>query len=129
MTTEGGNGYDRDQLERLLTEIDGADDELLSLKGEYMQSCKGPRETIAGVFEQAKNHGIPRAAFRVLVKNRRLDRQISSNVENLEVDQQAEYDQLLVGLGDFVNLPLGDAAARRARPNPGEAALDNLATS
>jgi hypothetical protein len=126
MTTDGGgNGYDRQALEKLLREIDHADSELLSLKGEYMQSCKGPREIIAGVFEQAKESGIPRAAFRVLVKNRRLDRQMNGNVDGLEADQQAEYEQLCDALGDFVDLPLGAAAARRARP-AGEASLDSL---
>jgi hypothetical protein len=126
--TEGSNGYDREMLERFLCEIDEADVELLSLKGEYMQSCKGPRETIANVFDQAKEHGIPRAAFRALVKNRRLDRQIAANVEALEADQQAEYEQVCTALGDFIDLPLGAAAARRARPNGGEAALDSLAS-
>lgn len=124
---EGSNGYDRELLEQLLTTIDGADAELASLKGSYMADCKGPRQTIADAFDQAKDRGIPRAAFRVLVKNRRLDRQIAANVENLEADQQAEYEQVVAALGDFVDLPLGAAAARRARPNGGESVLDNLA--
>jgi uncharacterized protein (UPF0335 family) len=128
MTTEGANGYDRPTLERLLTEIDHADDELASLKGEYMQSCKGPRESIKEVFEQAKEAGIPGRAFRTLVKNRRLDKQVAANVAKLEADQQAELEQLEIALGDFLDTELGQAAARRARPDQ-EAALEDLAAS
>ena len=55
---DGSNGYDRATLERLLGDIDAADSELASLKGEYMQSCRAPREDIAAVFERAKEAGI-----------------------------------------------------------------------
>jgi hypothetical protein len=124
--TDGSNGYDRGLLEQLLTEIDQADEDLASLKGEYMQNCKGPRETIAGVFDRAKDAGIPRKPFRTLVKNRRLDKQVAANVAKLEDDQRAELEQLEVALGDFLDTDLGQAAARRARPD-GDATLDNLA--
>lgn len=123
----GGNGYDRGMVEQLLKQVDAADAELLSLKGSYMQDCKSPREAIAAVMEQAKDAGVPRAAFRALIKNRRLDRQMGNNVEKLEDDQRAEYDKLLTDLGDFVDLPLGRVAAERARPSSSqEAALDSL---
>lgn len=122
---QGQNGFDRVLSERLLRDIDEADTQLASLKGEYMAECKGPRESIAAVFQTAKDKGLPVRAFRALVKNRRLDRQMSSNVDRLESDDQANYDALVIGLGDFVDLPLGQAAVRRVRP--AEASLDSLA--
>jgi hypothetical protein len=122
-----GNGYDRALLERLLTDIDNADDSLASLKGEYMANCKAPRADIAAVFEAARDAGIPRAAFRVLVKNRRLAKQQRANIEAMEADQQNELAKLEEDLGDFIDLPLGQAAVRRVKPQENEAALDTLA--
>ena len=125
-TNHGGNGYDRAVLERLLKDIDNADSNLASLKGEYMANCKEPRQDIADTFKAAKESGIPVRAFRTLVKNRRLDRQMHNNINRLEDDDQAKYDALVAGLGDFVDLPLGAAALRAARPE-NEASLDSLA--
>jgi uncharacterized protein (UPF0335 family) len=122
----GGNGYDKAVLERLLKDIDDADNHLASLKGEYMANCKEPRKDIADAISAAKDSGIPVRAFRTLVKNRRLDRKMHSNVERLEQDDQANYDTLVASLGDFCDLPLGQAALRRARPDA-EASLDSLA--
>jgi hypothetical protein len=122
----GGNGYDRATLEGLLTEVDAADQELSSLQGAYMADCKAPRARIKDVKKRAKEAGIPRAAFNALIENRRLDRQMTRNVDKLEDDQRAEYDKLLTDLGDFVDLPLGRAAADRARP-ASDATLDSLA--
>lgn len=121
-----GNGYDREVLERLLTDIDDADERLASLKGEYMASCKGPRQDIAAALEQAKDNDIPVRAFKTLVKNRRLDRKIANNTARLEADDAAEYDKLVTDLGDFVDLPLGQAALRRAKPGSQEDVLDSL---
>jgi hypothetical protein len=119
------NGFDRAVTESMLKEMDGLDEQLLSLKAEYMNACKGPRGDIADIFKAAKDKGLPMRAFRALVKNRRLDKRMSANVERLEGDDQAQYDALVAGLGDFCDLPLGQAAMRRARPEA-EGSLDGL---
>jgi hypothetical protein len=119
------NGYSKEQLEGYLTEIDSADSRLATLKSDYMNKCKGPRGDIAAIFETAKDAGIPERSFKTLVKNRRLNRKIALNVAKLEVDDEQSYDRLVAALGDFVNLPLGRAAADRARP--GAETLDALA--
>jgi hypothetical protein len=126
MPSAQGNGYDPEQLEGFLKEIDAADEKLAELKSQYMNRCKGPRADIAGVLEAAKEAGIPMRAFKTLVKNRRLNHRIEANTAGLEPDDAAEYEQLTIALGDFVDLPLGQAALDRARPNK-ETALDTLA--
>jgi len=120
---DGSNGYDRATLEQLLGDIDNADKELASLKGEYMHSCRAPREDIAAAFERAKEAGIPQRAFRTLVKNRRLDRQMAANVGKLEADDQAEYQQLADAFGP--DTPFGQYAQRKATQH--EAAVDSFA--
>ena len=121
----GNNGTNPTLTRRLLEEIDDCDNRLASLKGEYMQACKGPRGDIVDCFKQAKDGGLNMRAFRAVVKNRRLDKKMAANVERLEPDDQAEYEATVAGLGDFCDLPLGQAALRRARPVD-EAALDSL---
>jgi hypothetical protein len=63
-----------------------------------------------------------------VVKNRRLDRKMNANVAKLEADDADSYDRIVSALGDFVDLPLGQAALRRARPGQQEDALDSLGT-
>jgi hypothetical protein len=109
------NYYDPEKLEGYLIEIDAADDALLELKIQYMERCKGPRGDIADTIEAANEAGIPQAAFRAVVKNRRLQRKIANNTEKLEADDRDNYDRICAALGDFVDLPLGKAAADRGR--------------
>jgi hypothetical protein len=109
------NGYDSEKLEGYLIEIDAADDALLELKRQYMERCKGPHSDIADTFEAAKEAGIPQTAFRAVIKNRRLQRKIVKNTEKLETDDRDSYERICEVLGDFADLPLGKAAADRAR--------------
>jgi hypothetical protein len=109
------NGYDQKQLEGYLTEIDVADEKLAELRSAHMNKCKVPRADIAGVFEAAKEAGIPQRAFRTVVRNRRLERKIQDNTRALEADDAESYDAICAALGDFIDLPLGQAAADRAR--------------
>lgn len=119
------NGYDRKLLEGYLVEIDAADEQLDTLRSQYMNKCKVPRADIAGVFEAAKEAGIPVHAFKAIVKNRRLERRQAANVAALEADDADNYDSLVASLGDFIDLPLGQAAAGRARGSSED--LDSLA--
>jgi hypothetical protein len=110
------NGFDSALVQGYLTEIDDADTRLATLQSDYMNKCKGPRGDIAAIFEASKEAGIPQRAFKALVKNRRLNNQINRNAARLEADDADAYERLVEGLGDFVDLPLGQAAVRRARP-------------
>jgi hypothetical protein len=120
------NGYDEKLLQGYLTEIDAADEALDKLRSAHMNKCKGPRGDIAGGFEAAKEAGIPVRAFKTVVKNRRLERKIQDNTRELEADDAESYDAICAALGDFIDLPLGQAAADRAR---GGEALDTLRSS
>jgi hypothetical protein len=109
------NGYDTDVLRGLLAQIDKHDAELVTFKASYMSKCKGPRGALATVFENAAEAGLPKKGFRTLVKNHRLSRKIADNVDRLEDDDHDTYQRLVADLGDFIDLPLGKAAAERAQ--------------
>jgi hypothetical protein len=119
------NGFDGAQIESFLKVIDGADDELIALKTEHMRACKGPRGKIRGAMTQAKENGLNMSAFRALVAKHRGERKIDQQLSELEADDHADYQQMLVALGEFGDTPLGQAALDKLKPH--EETLTNLA--
>jgi hypothetical protein len=124
----GTNGYDGDELQRYLNAIDREDDELASLKGEYMERCKGPRSRIRDLMSTVREAEINMAGFRVLLKKHRSDRRLEQRVAALEEDDGAAYKLMREALGDFGDTELGQAALRRAKPKGDEKALESLAS-
>ena len=109
------NGYDKDQLNGYLAEVAEQDDELLSLRGEYMAACKGPRGKIKQILVRAKEDGINMPALRALLDKRRDERKQDRRVADLEMDDRSAYDMMLDALGEYGSTPLGQAALDRAR--------------
>lgn len=124
VTKDGSNGFDPEQLERYLDEIDKADDQLLSLKSEHMQKCKGPRGRIRETMKSAKEAGLNMSALRTIVAEHRSKRKIEEKIAALEADDQADYEAMREALGGLADMPLGEAALNKTRPQ-GEQ-LDSL---
>ena len=110
------NGYDAEKLNGYLAEIAEVDDELLTLKGEYMQACKGPRNKIKDILHTAKEDGINLVALREVLTRHRDDRRAERRIADLEADDADAFEQMLSALGELGDLPLGKAALDRARP-------------
>jgi hypothetical protein len=124
---ERGNGYDGKQIERFLAQIDELDDELLSLRGQYMAACRGPRGRIKDVLAQVRESDINMVAFREMLHAHRDDRKRQARLADLEADDRDAYDLLIDALGTFGETPLGQAALARAKPGEdGGEALDDL---
>lgn len=121
---EGSNSFDHDQLKSIVSRIDGCFAELLSERGAYMARCRSIREGITAAYDDAKAAGIPKKELKTLVKTRELERKIADQIEKLEADERETYDMIVEALGDFANLPLGQAALRSAKA--GEEVLDSL---
>ena len=129
MTEAGSNAIDPTTAQRFVGELDRCDEELLTLRGEYMQRCKTVRERKADWMEQAEAAGIPRSGLKVELKRRDLARKIKT----LEADAGEEVvetaDMIREALGSFADMPLGAAAleavggkepapkAKRGRPS------------
>lgn len=118
------NGYDQTLLQSTVRSIERCATELLSERGSYMQRCRTIREEITGIYDSAKEAGIPRKELRALIKTRELERKIEETRLALEADEQATFEVLVASLGEFANTPLGDAALKRAQGDM----LDQLAT-
>jgi hypothetical protein len=72
-----------------------------------------PRRQARGL-RHVQGAGHPAEALRKLCKERELERDIEALRDDLEPDEQSEINMLVDKLGDFANLPLGQAAISRA---------------
>ena len=113
---EGTNGFDPDQLNKFLGEIDTADDRLLELKSQHMLACKTPRAKIRETMKAAKEAGLNMAAFRTVVAEHRSQRKIEEKIAALEADDAQDFELMREALGDYGSTPLGEAALRKAKP-------------
>lgn len=127
------NTIDATTAKRFVGEIEKCFDELLSERGEYMNSCRMIRERIKGWKEQAGEAGIPRKALNIELKRRELERKIEGLTADAEEEDVDLADMLRAALGGFGDTPLGAAAVadaeakttrRRAKKSD---ALDDLA--
>ena len=111
------NGYDSDAVKGYVEKIEGYLDDIESERGSFMARCKTIRTNIAHVVQEARDQaGIPKREFKAVIKARELERKADRIREDLEADAQETFDQIRVALGDFSDLPLGQAALDRARP-------------
>jgi hypothetical protein len=122
-----GNGFDGKQIEQFLAAIDKLDDELMTLKGEYMAACRGPRSRIKDILAQVRDADINAVAFRELLHGHRDDRKRQARLSALEADDFDAYELLIDALDEFGDTELGKWRLDRARPRQdGDQALDTL---
>jgi hypothetical protein len=79
-----------------------------------MQRSKRIRATMADHYASASNLGINKKLLRKIIKERKLERDISALKDDLENDELSELSMLQEKLGEFANSPLGQAALRSA---------------
>jgi len=115
-----GNGGPLAGLKGYLKEIDLQDDELDTLRAEYMNACKGPRSIIGEITASAKEAGINPKAFRELLRKHRADRRHDKRLGILDLADLSDYKSMEEALGDFLDTPLGQAAASARRGESGD---------
>jgi len=92
-----------------LKRVEDHNEQLESLRGSYMASCKAVREQIKSVYTEAKEAGVRPRPLKGVVKHRQLARKQEKIAASMDdVDDAAIYSELIETLG-----PLGAAAARR----------------
>jgi uncharacterized protein (UPF0335 family) len=96
------------RIENLLAHIE-------SEKGACGARCKLIHADIKEVYKEAKNDGVPVKALKGLVKYRALEKKQAAIGDGFDLDEAAEFEQLIDALGD-----LGIAAARAAGYAPEE---------
>jgi len=93
-------------------------DRLATLKGEYMNDCRQIRDSIARTLVEAKDAGIPKREFRLVIRTRALENKLDAIREELEPDERESYDAIRTALGDYSDTPLGQAALDKAPDRP-----------
>lgn len=114
MSEHQTNAIDPTTAQRFVGELDRCDEELLTLRGEYMQRCKTVRERKADWMEQAADAGLPRAGLKHYLKERKLLAAVSFHRQEAEPEIVETADMIREALGDFAALPLGGAAVEAA---------------
>jgi uncharacterized protein (UPF0335 family) len=115
----GHNAINPDMVASFTNRIEGLLDELASAKGEYMRAARGIRDDINTIYGEAKDAGIPKRAFKAVIKARGLEKKLEACRGDLEeADDIESYDQIRDALGDLGDLPLGRAVLDRAPDRP-----------
>jgi uncharacterized protein (UPF0335 family) len=105
----GHNGFDPQTVNSFVARVENRHEELLSERSKYMLACKGVREEIKEILDEAKDAGIPKRALRSVIKVRDLEAKAEKVREELEAEDQESHDQIRLALGDLADLPLGQA--------------------
>jgi hypothetical protein len=114
MADKATNGFDPKTAKQFLGDINRLEAEMESKKGEYMAWCKRQRELINGIYDRAKDSGIPKRPLKAYVKRAVLLKRADAIVDVLEEDDQDLFEQLEEALGDYKDTPLGQAAMKAA---------------
>ena len=107
------NSFDAELVQSILAKIDRYEADLLTERGESMAACRNIRDSIRGVYEDAKAQGIPTKELRALVKIRKNEAKNHRIYQELEADQQEVLSMLATAEG-VKDLPLWRAAAMNA---------------
>ncbi len=76
----------------------------------YMTRCKGIKANIKALKDKAKDEGIKRAVLNILLNDREHRRKQAEAADNLEIEDKSSHEFLRDKLGDYADLPLGQAA-------------------
>jgi hypothetical protein len=104
-------------IDEILEELE----ELASLRGSYMASCKVIRDRIKEVKTRAVDDGIRRKALNKWLERHQLEADLEALDEELEDEDKEQYELLVESLARFGELPLVDAALKRAKGEKPEA--------
>jgi hypothetical protein len=83
-----------------------------------MNRARQIRDSIARVLVEAKDAGIPKKEFKLVIRTRALENKLEAIREDLEPDEAETYDAIRTALGDLGDLPLGQAALAKAGERP-----------
>lgn len=113
------NAIDEELIRAVVGHIEGLLDQLDSERAGYMAKCAVLREDMADVYVDARDKGINRKALKAVIRSRVLERKKKAAVAKLDIDELSIFEQLSDVLGDFADLPLGEAALQAtARAEP-----------
>lgn len=116
-TGAGGNIAElAEQAQEFLDALDGQQAELDAIDEEARKRKQPFKDEMKGVFSAAAEERIPKKVLRALFSYRRKLGQAGRIPTKLNDEQRSDYRMLKEALGDFMDLPLGQAAVAAAKP-------------
>src|SRR5580765_788351 len=109
-----GNGIDPDIADNYVQRIEQLADDIATLQAENAERCQNIREDVKEVYHDAFEAGLAPKPLKALIKVRELSRKQHAVRKKLDLDQLAEFEQLVEALGEFAETPLGAAAMAAA---------------
>lgn len=112
------NGPSQEDIQAAVGAVEDCLGDLLREKAVYMERCKAIRAQMATEYEMAKNRGIKTKLLKKIIVERDLARKLAALAQSLADEERNELEMLRERLGDFINSPLGVAAAEVAASQP-----------
>lgn len=110
---EGRNRANADEMASFVDKFEELEKEKLREKMSYMERCRRITEQQKELLDDAKSQGLPKNVVKAVAKARELERKIEALVEDLEDDAHQIFKDIREALGDYADLPLGQAAVSR----------------
>lgn len=111
------NGYDPNDLAQFVGRIESIEREIEGIRDRAKEEESPLRDDIALVKRESADAGIPKTELGAVLKKRRLERKLERVADKLDLEQRANYEQMLASLERLAKEvgPLGEAARDRAR--------------
>lgn len=113
------NGYEDEDLKKVLADIEALEDEKVSIMSEAMGRCSGIAKKIKNEIKTAKALGIPTRSLNALRKVRKLERKIEEAAADVPEDEIELFEDMVSGQFSFIapdpEKPKASRAERAAR--------------
>jgi uncharacterized protein (UPF0335 family) len=93
--------------------LEDNDAEIVQIRMTAANACKLKRKELKPIMLDAKADGFNPKALTALVAQRKLDLKRKQITQSLDMDQQAQLDQMHENLGQLAGTPLGTSAMKR----------------
>ncbi|UDF29337.1 UNVERIFIED_ORG: hypothetical protein LHK14_17765 [Roseateles sp. XES5] len=110
---EGRNRANPEEMASFIDKYEQLEQECLREKMAYMERCRRIRAQQKELLDDGKTQGLPKNVVKAVVKARELERKVEALMEELEDDAQQVFKDIREALGDYADLPLGQAAVSR----------------
>lgn len=107
-------GINGEQLAEFIEAIDAEQARIDAIMAKAQEDCAPMRDEIAKIKKNAAEAGLPKTEFATVLRARRLDALRAKVADKLDKDQRSNYDRMQEALGEFSELPLGQAAMASA---------------
>lgn len=107
---EGRNRANPSEAGSFVDKFEALESEVLREKMAYMERCRRIRGQQKDLLDDAKSQGVNGSLIKAIVKARAYEAKAAAIEDNLEDDDRKFFQDIREALGDYGDLPLGQAA-------------------